>query len=215
MQAKQDKYYCLVFALFAKVSSTCDPAPGFDAVASIVEQGTRLDKHTRQISEAAFLESQSSPRVVADIARELYTNYNKHPQILAKAMFGLLSMCAKANTIPKMQDVQLMTVAKELGFSADVYQTIRSHFVQGEVSVEVKLESKVGESEHSLLTVLGCAPGTSNIDVRRAYRRLALTHHPDLYQSYGLEPEVEQDIRQQFAIIQQAYESFKKIRNIR
>ena len=60
--------------------------------------------------------------------------------------------------------------------------------------------------------VLEISPSASDDEVRSAYRRMAMKHHPDKVASLG--PEVQKAAEEKFRKIQEAYETIKKERGI-
>ena len=61
-------------------------------------------------------------------------------------------------------------------------------------------------------SVLEISPSATDDEVRSAYRRMALKHHPDKVASLG--PEVQKAAEEKFRKIQEAYETIKKQRGI-
>ena len=59
---------------------------------------------------------------------------------------------------------------------------------------------------------LGVSPQSTDDEIKSAYRRLAMTYHPDRYATQGAEAQAHAQTK--FLKIQQAYEEIKKMRNI-
>ena len=64
----------------------------------------------------------------------------------------------------------------------------------------------------SAYTVLGISPSATDDEVKAAYRKMAMKHHPDKVATLG--PEVQKAAEEKFRQIQQAYEAIKKERGI-
>ena len=64
----------------------------------------------------------------------------------------------------------------------------------------------------SAYSVLEISPSATNDEVRTAYRKMAMKHHPDKVATLG--PEVQKAARERFQKIQDAYETIKKERGI-
>ncbi len=64
----------------------------------------------------------------------------------------------------------------------------------------------------SAYSVLEISPSATNDEVRSAYRKMAMKHHPDKVATLG--PEVQRAAQEKFQKIQQAYEEIKKERGI-
>ena len=64
----------------------------------------------------------------------------------------------------------------------------------------------------SAYTVLEISPTATDDEVKSAYRRMAMKHHPDKVASLG--PDVQKAAEEKFRKIQEAYETIKKQRGI-
>lgn len=56
--------------------------------------------------------------------------------------------------------------------------------------------------EPSFYAVLNVAPEASDDEIRRAYRQLATTYHPDKH----TDPQMQQEASRMFTLVQEAYE---------
>ena len=61
--------------------------------------------------------------------------------------------------------------------------------------------------------MLEVSPSATDDEVKRAYRRLALKHHPDTVASLG--PDVQKAAEEKFKQISEAYELIKRERGIK
>jgi len=61
--------------------------------------------------------------------------------------------------------------------------------------------------------ILGISPTATNDEIKKAYRRLAVMHHPDKYTHLG--EEHQKAANQRFLVIQKAYEAIKKERGFK
>lgn len=64
----------------------------------------------------------------------------------------------------------------------------------------------------SAYTVLGISPSATDDEVKSAYRRMAMKHHPDKVATLG--EDVQKDAAKKFRKIQEAYETIKRQRGI-
>lgn len=64
----------------------------------------------------------------------------------------------------------------------------------------------------SAYTVLGISPSATDDEVKSAYRRMAMKHHPDKVATLGAD--VQKDAAKKFRKIQEAYETIKRQRGI-
>ena len=78
-------------------------------------------------------------------------------------------------------------------------------------------ERRQASSEMSLSTayrILGCSPGTSDADLKKAYREKAKKFHPDSLAAQGISPELIEKATRRMAEINAAWEEIKKARGI-
>ena len=65
----------------------------------------------------------------------------------------------------------------------------------------------------ALTKVLGVDPSATNEEIKKAYRKMAVQHHPDKYSQMG--EEHQKAAKEKFQKIQEAYENVKKERGIK
>ena len=70
-----------------------------------------------------------------------------------------------------------------------------------------------GASVESAYTVLEISPSATDEEVKAAYRRMAMKHHPDKVATLG--PDVQKAAEEKFRKIQQAYETIKRERGMK
>ena len=95
----------------------------------------------------------------------------------------------------------LSGIATGLGISAAEARSISSMF------------SRAGSGPEADYAILGVSPDATDEEVRRAYRKMALKHHPDKVAHLG--PDVQRDATEKFRAINEAWERIKKSRGIR
>ena len=61
--------------------------------------------------------------------------------------------------------------------------------------------------------ILGVSASASNEEVKKAYRKMAIAHHPDKVASMG--EEYQKGAKEKFLKIQEAYENIKKNRGFK
>ena len=77
-----------------------------------------------------------------------------------------------------------------------------------------QLKSKYAASSEQFYHVLGCHRGDTDEEIKRKYRQLVQTYHPDKIAAKGLPDEFTQLAQDKFREIQNAYETIKKERGI-
>jgi len=111
-------------------------------------------------------------------------------------MIHLLFGVSKADGILHPDEVALIeTIAVKLGVTSSDYKSIRAMFI---------------EETDSAYQMLGIEKTASIDDIKKAYKRLAIEHHPDKVSYLG--EEVQNAAKEKFQKINEAYEKIKKER---
>jgi len=111
-------------------------------------------------------------------------------------MIHLLFGVSKADGILHPDEVALIeTIAVKLGVTSSDYKSIRAMFI---------------EETDSAYQMLGIENTASIEDIKKAYKRLAIEHHPDKVSYLG--EEVQNAAKEKFQKINEAYEKIKKER---
>ena len=138
--------------------------------------------------------------VIQDSCHQIRANmmYEQRPQLL-----DFLVMIAKADGVVNPQEIQaLKEMAIHMGLSAE------------DVDQMLNLES--GASSASSLDdayrVLGISPDASNDEVKAAYRKMALKHHPDKVAALG--EDVRRAAEKKFQEINDAKDRIYKARGL-
>ena len=123
-----------------------------------------------------------------------YMNYEQRLQLLS-----FLAGIAKADGTVSSDEVEAMKfVAQSMGLT------------DREVDSMLNLGANSVESAYKVLEIESSA---TDDQVKRAYRRLALKHHPDTVASLG--PDVQKASEEKFKLITEAYELIKKSRGMK
>ena len=111
-------------------------------------------------------------------------------------MIHLLFGVSKADGILHPDEVALIeSIAVKLGVTSSDYKSIRAMFI---------------EETDSAYQMLGIEKTASIDDIKKAYKRLAIEHHPDKVSYLG--EEVQNAAKEKFQKINEAYEKIKKER---
>ncbi len=107
----------------------------------------------------------------------------------------------------------LQRLAQILGFNphqlAHLESMVRSHLIADSSGDNQTIQEQV----KSAYELLGLEPGASNLEVKRAYRRMMSQHHPDKLVSKGLPEEMMKLANEKTQQIKKAYELIKKHQN--
>ena len=140
---------------------------------------------------------------------------------ILKKDFVLSDVCSTINgSMPIRQRSLLIQylfgIAQADGFVSDsemkVIQRISSYFRISSIEFE-QIKSLFYKDVLSYYKVLGIDESASNDEVKKAYRKMAIKHHPDKFSQLG--EEQQKAAKNKFQKIQEAYEHIKKERSIK
>ena len=140
---------------------------------------------------------------------------------ILKKDFDLSDVCSTINgSMPIRQRSLLIQylfgIAQADGFVSDsemkVIQRISSYFRISSIEFE-QIKSLFYKDVSSYYKVLGIDESASNDEVKKAYRKMAIRHHPDKFSQLG--EEQQKAAKNKFQKIQEAYEHIKKERSIK
>ena len=140
---------------------------------------------------------------------------------ILKKDFVLSDVCSTINgSMPIRQRSLLIQylfgIAQADGFVSDsemkVIQRISSYFRISSIEFE-QIKSLFYKDVSCYYKVLGIDESASNDEVKKAYRKMAIKHHPDKFSQLG--EEQQKAAKNKFQKIQEAYEHIKKERSIK
>ncbi|MBR5175290.1 MAG: TerB family tellurite resistance protein [Bacteroidales bacterium] len=132
--------------------------------------------------------------------------YSVGPQIAANMNYSqrlqlfhyLVSIATADGEFNKSEKSVLETIASVIGLSSSDASSVISMYYK---------------EEDSAYSVLEISPSATDDEVKAAYRRMAMKHHPDKVATLG--PEVQKAAQEKFQKIQEAYETIKKQRGMK
>ncbi len=139
----------------------------------------------------------TQPLNVPQIAMQCATHLNYSSRM--ELLHILYKIAAADSDIENSEQKVLNEIAYYFNLNAADHNTIKALFI------------KVKNDDWAY-QVLQLKPDCSDADIKKAYRSLAMKHHPDKVNSLG--EDVKQQATEKFRQINEAYNHLKKIRNI-
>lgn len=132
---------------------------------------------------------------VADVCRQIQANMNYSARLqLLHFLYGI----AQADTSVNKEEQKLIGfMAQQMGISNNDQESIRAMFIR--------------DSGYAY-TILEIEQHATDEDVKKAYRRMAMKYHPDKVAQLG--EEVQKSAQEKFRMVNEAYETIKKERNM-
>ncbi|MBO7572810.1 MAG: TerB family tellurite resistance protein [Bacteroidales bacterium] len=131
-----------------------------------------------------------------DVCRQI--RYNMNNSLKLQLLHYLFGIANADNEIVKEELDVIKRIATGIGISEYDYNSIKSMFIV------------VGRD--SDYEILGITKDATNEEVKKAYKKMAMKHHPD--KVAGMGEEVTRKATEKFQAINEAYERIKKERNM-
>lgn len=188
-------------------------------VAALVALGAKMAKADGQVRHediAAFRRVfQASPEnedTIArffDLARQTTLGYERYARIISKrfraqpaaledVMDGLFHIALADGVVTDAELGFLSRVGQIFGFSEREFKRIKI--------------AHIGRASDDPYLILGVDEDISDIDLKRAYRRMAAANHPDKMIARGLPPELVGMANHKMAMVNRAYAQIIKLR---
>ena len=137
----------------------------------------------------------------------------------------LFDIAAADNVFSDKEDEYIYMVAKKLNIPKTDIDAIRDGYIKrGVTEKKIKQEQYKNASSSSsqgiyvfysakAYKILGVEKSATNDEIKKAYRKLVMLHHPDKFATQG--KEAMENAEEKFQIITEAYELIKRIRSIK
>ena len=141
-----------------------------------------------------FLDAKHIP--LDQICNDIRTKMSPEVRVqLVHYMFGI----AKADgNVDESEMKVIQNIAQKLGVSQTDFESLKNMFYR-DVNSDYK--------------ILGVTASATDDEVKKAYRKMAISHHPDKVASMG--EEYQKGAQEKFMKIQEAYENIKKTRGFK
>jgi DnaJ like chaperone protein len=181
----------------------CDGAVTKDEIAAvdkIIKETLKLSKQDRKAAVQHFRGARNSNTTFQSSAVKYFELYQDHPAMLEGTLQMFMNV---ASADGKLNDEELRMIKT----AATVFGLDERKFSQMERTY-LDLNGHVSDIEKSY-AVLGCKHETPDLEIKKRYRKLVATYHPDKIASKDLPEEFMQFANQKMKDIQAAYEAVK------
>ncbi len=211
VEAIQSAFFTATFTVMGHMAK----ADGFVskeeiAVAENVIRQMRLNPAQQQLARALFAQGKQDGFPLNDALQQLRTTSHRSRHLMQMFLEILVATAlADGNLHPAERQV-LQQCATALGFSQQEFNSIlhrqqaSSHMHSGQHSNAIKLSDAY--------KLLGVAKDAGDDELKKAYRRLMIQHHPDKLVAKGLPQEMMEMASKKTMEIKEAYELIKKSR---
>ena len=202
LEASQLAFFVSTFSMLAKLAGADGRVSDEEikTVQSFAVHDLGLSPQNRDIAFNIFNTALHSPARFEDFAQQFFDHFQKQPQLI-EMMVDILLRVSTADGVMNVAEESLIRNAVHLFRMPNArYEQLKAQYISA--------------TSHAY-DVLGCHPDDSDEDVKKQYRKLVHTYHPDKITGKGLPDEFSQLAQEKFREIQDAYESVKKQRGMK
>lgn len=202
LEQSQLAFYVGTFSMLAKLVKS-DGQVSRDEIAAVeyfAIHDLGLDATSRNVAFNIFQTALNSPARFEDFATQFYERFRYEHQLIEMMIDILLRVGVADGTLHVAEEALILSAVRIFNFSASRYEQLKSKYAK--------------TSDHAY-DVLGCQRGDSEDEIKRRYRHLVQTYHPDKIAGKGLPDEFTRLAQDKFREIQEAYEAIKAERGIR
>ena len=153
------------------------------------------------------------PGSLHTFCQEISMNFDNAAKI--QLMHLLVGICAADSVMSTAERQKLFDIARRIEFSSATLNAIigRFRFRTEEQQEQYETRTKKTDSQlENAYTVLGLTPTVSDPEIKKAYKKLALQHHPDKVAHQG--EQLQKSAAEKFKTIAAAYDLICKKRGI-
>ena len=201
VEESQLAFFVATFSMLAKLAKADGVVAKeeIQVVQSFAVEDLGLDAANREVAFNIFHTALNSPASFEDFAHQFYNHFQNQPQLMEMMIDILLRVAVSDGALDLAEETLILSAARTFNFSQTRLE---------------QLKSKYAASSDQHYHVLGCDRRDSDEEIKRKYRHLVQTYHPDKIAAKGLPDEFIQLAQDKFREIQSAYEKIKKERGI-
>ncbi len=198
VQARQTAFTVAVIVLSAKMAK----ADGHVTRDEINAFKTIFDIPANEMRDVGrlFDEARRDSEGFEPYAKQIGGMFAHDPAVLESLLGGLFQIALADGVVHPKEIEYLHRVSQEFGFDQHTFDRIKA--------------THLTEDEGDPYEVLGVNRGSSDAEIKRAYRRLSRENHPDTLMAQGLPREFVDLANDKMAQINAAYDNIQKARSI-
>jgi DnaJ like chaperone protein len=201
LEETQLAFFVGTFSMLAKLAKA-DGRVGqeeIDTIEAFATNDLGLAPSSREVAFNIFRAALNSPASFEDFAIQFYGHFRNQPQMIEMMIDILLRVAVADGSIHLAEETLILSAARIFRFDENRLNQLKSRYMA---------------SSDKYYDVLGCSRQDSDETIKRRYRHLVQTYHPDKIAGKGLPDEFTQLAQDKFREIQEAYETIKKERNL-
>jgi DnaJ like chaperone protein len=201
LEETQLAFFVGTFSMLAKLAKADGRVrkEEIDTIESFALNDLGLTPSSREIAFNIFRAALDSPASFEDFAMQFYGHFRNQPQMIEMMVDILLRVAVADGSMDLAEETLILSAARIFRFDQNRLNQLKSRYIA---------------SSDKFYDILGCSRQDTDETVKRHYRHLVQTYHPDKIAGKGLPEEFTQLAQDKFREIQEAYEAIKKERNL-
>jgi DnaJ like chaperone protein len=201
LESSQLAFFVGTFSMLAKlVTSDGDVSETeIRAIESFAVHDLKLSSKNREVAYKIFHTALNSPASFEDFAGQFVEHFRHQPQMLETMIDILIRVSVSDGRMTVAEEALIFNAVRIFNLPDDRFELLKSRYLQ---------------TSDRAYSTLGVKRTDTDEEIKRHYRKLAHTYHPDKIASKGLPDEFNQLAQDKFREIQMAYEDIKKERGI-
>lgn len=199
LEESQLAFFVSTFSMLAKLTKADGrlSSEEIDAIEAFAAHDLNLSPASREVAFNIFNTALDSPASFEDFAIQFYARFRNQPQMIDMMIDILLRVSVADGKLTVAEESLILSAVQIFNMPQSRYEQIKSHY---------------WASSDKAYRILGCQRSDSNEEIKRRYRHLVQSYHPDKIAGKGLPDEFNQLAHEKFREIQAAYEDIKKER---
>lgn len=199
IEESQLAFFVSTFSMLAKLTQADGrlTPKELDIIEHFASHDIGLSAANRDVAMNIFHAALASPASFQDFAVQFYQRFAGQPQLIEMMIDILLRVSVADGRLQTGEEALILSSVGIFNLNQERYEKIKRRYVEASLQA---------------YDILGCRREDSNEQIKKQYRKLVQSYHPDKYLNKGLPDEFVQLAHAKFREIQSAYEQVKKNR---
>jgi DnaJ like chaperone protein len=210
----QMAFFVATFSVMGHVAKVNDRVlPEAIAFAEHLMTEMKLDSELRATAINLFHQGKKIDFQLNPVLAQFYQECWKQDDLIQQFLNYQLQIAAADGSLSNKADELLWRICNRLRLSRFYYERTKIQFLTQQYFYQQKQRIPKSRQTSSLAEAyreLGLTPNASQIEVKKAYRRLMSQHHPDKLVAKGLSEDIMQLAKEKTQQISKAYETIQK-----
>lgn len=208
---RADAVFALLFSFAHDSTYDREDAKGFDSALTDLFRGFKLSPAVREKLQRIYQSQIDSPRELAQSVEGVKRDFHDNREVLLSVLSLILRLVADEGLMSRRHCADLKQVLIGFRITQEEFESFSSEeqqLLSFALSGDGLSEWGVGSKELTMCyNLLGCSPVSTDSEIRRAYRKLAMQYHPDRLAALSLDEKSQGEYAQRFKKVKSAYDT--------